>query len=107
MNIGIVQSTLIGVSMAVMIYGQTDSARIVGTVADISGAIISNAVITAKNERTGQERKVVADEHGYYVIPNLTPSSYTVTGQGSGLGPAEYTQIPLSVGQERRLNIIL
>ncbi|PWU12297.1 MAG: hypothetical protein C5B51_00990 [Terriglobia bacterium] len=88
-------------------HAQIDSARIAGTVSDATGAVISNPAITIKDEKTGQERKVVGDERGYYVISNLAPSTYTIRAQGSGLGPADYAQIPLSVGQERTLNIVL
>jgi hypothetical protein len=92
-----VKFSILGLFMMPLMYGQNDSARIAGTVADASGAVIANAAITIKNEKTGQERKVVADDRGFYVIPNLAPSSYTIIGQGSGLGPAQYTEITLSV----------
>src|SRR5207244_2269206 len=32
---------------------------------------------------------------------------YTVTSKGDGLGPSEYKEIHLAIGQERNLNIIL
>src|SRR5258708_23712140 len=93
--------------MSLCAWAQADKARIVGTVTDASGAAIPNASITAKDERTGQERKIDSDDRGYYVIANLTPSTYTVTVKGNGLGPAQYAGVNLSVGQERNLNIIL
>src|SRR5215813_1476275 len=102
-----VRFTLLGAMVLRLAFGQIDAARIVGTVADPSGAVIPNAAIVVKDEKTGQERKVVADERGLYVVPNLAPSTYTVTAQGNGLGPQEYSQIPVSVGQERTLNIVL
>src|SRR5205085_8218172 len=37
----------------------------------------------------------------------LTPSTYKITSEGDGLGPATYDQIQVSVGQERILNIVL
>jgi hypothetical protein len=90
------------------VYGQNDAGRIVGTVTDASSAVVPNAVITVKDEKTGQERKVTADQAGYYIVPNLSASTtYTVTAQGNGLGPTNYSQIPVSVGQERTLNIVV
>ena len=59
------------------------------------------------NERTGQERKVLADTSGYFVVANLAPSTYKITARGNGLGPSETNGIPLSVGQERTLNLVL
>src|SRR5215469_1227167 len=102
-----IRLALLGVMVLRLAIGQNDAARIVGTVADPSGAVIPNAAITIKDEKTGQERKVLADERGYYIAPNLAPSTYSVKAEGKGLGPSEYSQIPLSVGQERTFNIVL
>src|SRR5438105_5906453 len=82
-------------------------ARIAGTVADPSGAVIPNAKVTAKDAKTGQERHATTEEKGYYILTNLTPSIYKVTSEGNGLGPSTYDQIQVSVGQERTLNIVL
>jgi hypothetical protein len=103
----VVSFVLLGAGLSPMLYAQSDVARIVGTVADPTGAVVPNAVITVVNEKTAQERKVVADAAGYFVVANLAPSTYKVTAQGSGLGPSETTGIPLSVGQERTLNIVV
>jgi len=94
-------------TLTLCINAQTDKARIVGTVTDATGAVIPNASITAKDTKTGAERSIAGDERGYYILTNLTPSDYTITAKGNGLGPAEYTEIHLSVGQERVLNIVL
>ncbi len=88
-------------------WAQTDTGRIVGLVSDSSGAIIPNATVTIKNEQTGDERKVTANETGSYFVANLRPASYTVVGKADGLGPTLYTNIRLAVGQERSLNLIL
>ncbi len=42
-----------------------------------------------------------------YVLVNLTPSTYNLTATATGFAPARYTEINLSVGQERPVNIIL
>jgi carboxypeptidase family protein len=99
--------TLLWAIVLPLLFGQNDSGRIAGTVADPTGAVVPNAAIKVVDEKTGQERKVVADSAGYFVIANLAPSTYKVTAQGNGLGPAETAGIPLSVGQERVLNIVV
>jgi hypothetical protein len=48
--------TLIGALALPLVYGQTDTARIVGTVSDPSGAMIPSAAVTIKNEKTGESR---------------------------------------------------
>ncbi|HUS07381.1 MAG TPA: TonB-dependent receptor [Bryobacteraceae bacterium] len=88
-------------------YGQMDSARITGTVTDVSGAVLPNAGITVKNGKTGEQRTVHSNDSGYYMVTNLAPASYSVSAKAEGLGPAEYSEIRLIVGQERTLNLIL
>jgi hypothetical protein len=99
--------TLLWVTTLPVVFGQNDAGRIVGTVADPTGAVVPSASVTVVNEKTGQERKVVADGAGYFVIANLAPATYKVSAQGSGLGPSQMTGVPLSVGQERTLNIVV
>src|SRR5919198_1537041 len=107
MKTRILHILLLGTIGISSIYGQTANGRIVGTVTDPTGAVIPNAAITARDHKTGQERKVLSNETGNYMIPNLAPSTYTVIGQGSGLGPTEITKVPLPVGTERRVNLVL
>ena len=93
--------------LSVCAFAQADKGRIVGTVADVSGAIIPEASIVAKDIKTGAEREAKADAKGYYILTNLNPSTYEVTAKGRDLGPNVYKEINLAVGQERTLNIVL
>jgi len=86
---------------------QVTTADIVGTVTDASGAVVPGASITALNESTGQTRKVDGDTEGYFILPNLPASTYKITAQRNGFGLWESTGIPISVGQERTLKVIL
>src|SRR5579871_942086 len=88
-------------------WAQADRARIAGIVSDSTGAVIPGATVTARDTNTGGERKVTADNAGYYVIANLTPDDYVITGQGKDLGPNEFPGVHLNVGQERTFNLIL
>src|SRR5258707_7851217 len=84
-----------------------DQARIVGTVTDPSGAVIPKATVTATDDKTGFKRQATSDDKGLYIITNLMPSTYTVVGNSQNLGPTEFKEVALSVGQERTLNITL
>ena len=88
-------------------FGQADKGRISGTVLDTSGALIPGASITVKNEKTGETTKWKANDAGNFVVLNLQPSQYSVTGESAGLAPAKYSEIIVSVGQTRNLNIVL
>lgn len=92
---------------ASLLFGQADQARLTGLVSDSSGAVIPGATIKVVNQRTGRDRTVQSDEQGRYSLVNLPASQYKVTGAAADLGPSEYTDITLTAGQERTLNIIL
>src|ERR1051326_6470385 len=90
-----------------VVYSQTATGRFVGTIKDTSGAVIPNAEITVSDEQTAQERKITADATVYYVRPNLGPSTYKIRARGAGLGPSEVAGIPLPVGTERHVDIVV
>lgn len=89
-----------GVSLA-----QSDS-RIAGTVTDTNGAIVAGASVTVKNEKTGEERTVVAKGDGTFIVVALKPSTYTVTASANSL---EFSQkgIELLVGQATNISVVL
>src|SRR3954451_8796198 len=103
----VLRFTLFGALFAALLHGQTDATRIVGIISDASGAVIPGASVTVKNEKTGQARKVSTDEHGFFLVTQLTPSSYGVTVEAPGMAAAEYAGVNLQVGQERVLNLKL
>src|SRR5664279_5821806 len=103
----VLRFTLLGAMALPLVFSQTDSARMTGTVTDASGALIPAASVTVKNEKTGQERKVSADEHGVYVAQQLQPSTYSLTAIAPGMAATQFTGISLQVGQERTVNITL
>ena len=90
-----------------LIFAQIDAGRFVGTVTDASGASVPNASISVVNEKTGQERKVTADGSGAFVVPNLASSTYKISIQTPGFAEWKATGVPISVGQERTLNVNL
>jgi hypothetical protein len=89
------------------VFAQTDAGRIAGVVRDPAGAVVSGANVTAKNERTGEERNVTADAEGVYQIPALKASNYTVTVTAPNFAANTFTHVQLNVGQEQKLDIAL
>src|SRR6267378_1259407 len=85
---------------------QTDQGRIVGTVTDANGAVVPGASISIKSERTGEERTATTNEAGYYSIPGLRPSLYSVTATAQNL-TVRLTNVQLLVGQELNLGLTL
>ena len=87
-------------------FAQADQGRIVGTVTDANGGIVPGATVVIKNDRTGEERTATTNESGYYVVPALKPSLYTVTANAQSL-TVRLSNVQLLVGQELNLPLSL
>jgi len=101
----VLRFTLLGALALPLVYGQTDTARIVGIVSDPSDAVIPTATVTVKNEKTGLTRKVTVNERGEYLVSQLPPASYDVSVEVAGMAKAEFSGVTLQVGQEKTLNV--
>jgi hypothetical protein len=66
------------------VFGQTDTARIQGSVMDPSGAAIPGATIAVRNTDTNATVTVTSDSSGNFAVPALPRGNYeaTVTDQG-------------------------
>jgi len=87
-------------------FAQAD-ARFVGVVLDPSGAVVPGATVVVKNERTGEERTVVSNAEGRYIVPNLRPSVYTIRATFGQLAPLQFDGLQLVAAQEFALDLTL
>ena len=88
-------------------HAQTDQSKLSGTVRDSSGGFVAGAMVTARNERTGEERSQTTGDGGVFLIANLKPSTYTIKASKDGFSIVEYTQMVIAVGQELALDLQL
>src|SRR3954467_582712 len=73
---------------------QTDSGRIGGTVLDSSNAPVPDADVKVTNEKTGEVRVTKTNAVGFFVVPSLKPSNYTVSIAKSGFSVLEFKELP-------------
>ncbi|MES1257830.1 MAG: carboxypeptidase regulatory-like domain-containing protein, partial [Acidobacteriota bacterium] len=85
------------------IHGQ-GFGTIVGTVTDPSGAIIPGARLTITDEATTASRDTKTNDQGYYVVPSLRPSNYTVTVNAAGFAPSVRKGIVLQADETATVN---
>lgn len=85
---------------------QSENGQIAGAVTDQNGALVPGANITAKNEKTGEQRTATTSSDGSYSISSLKPSSYTLTVTSAGLATTA-TNVQLVVGQTLKLDLVL
>ena len=80
-----------------IIFGQTETGEITGTVFDPSGAIVVNSTVTVKAPATGLSRRTTTTGDGTFFFPNLAPGTYILSAESTGFATIEQ-QVQLTVG---------
>jgi len=84
-----------------------ETATILGTVKDASGAAVAGANVTARNTDTQLSRAVTTESDGNYRIPALPVGSYEVRTEHEGFQAAVRTGLVLTVDLQAVVNISL
>src|SRR5260370_34065971 len=78
------------------VFAQFDSGQISGFVRDESGAVVPGAVVTARNEGTGEERRTTTNADGYYVFPQLFVGRYSIVADAAAFNKVLNTWVVLN-----------
>jgi hypothetical protein len=89
------------------VFAQTNTATLSGTVVDQHGAIVPGAAVTVLNPATSLERRATAAADGHFVVPLLSPGTYTVKAEHQGFAVCEIRNVILNVGDDKLLQIQL
>jgi hypothetical protein len=86
-------------------WGQSAGGAIQGTVVDPSGAVLSGAIVTARNMGTGVTTTATTTSAGVYALPNLPPGPYAVTVEAPGM--KKYVQEGITVSTNSTVGLDL
>src|ERR1700736_5658632 len=101
-----VLGTILGVLFfSLALFAQGDFGRILGTVTDPSGAVISGATVSIIDTQRGLARTLTTDQAGEYNAPTLIPSTYTVRVESPGFQTLNRENVLLEVGKEIRVDL--
>src|SRR5439155_693620 len=81
-------------------------AQLSGTVQDVSGRVIVNATVTARQTDTNRTYTAQSNTVGYYFLPSLPPGAYELSAAYPGFAKYTQTGIQLSVGQTATVNTV-
>jgi hypothetical protein len=99
-----------GVSLIVLLFcalvGAQSTGTVIGTVADQSGAVVSNAQVTLHNEGTGDTRSTTSNDSGYFSFAALTSGSYTIKVSAPNFKSFERKGITVRPGDLRNVSDI-
>lgn len=87
--------------------GQSNTGRILGTVADPTGAAVAGASVSVTDEQRGTSRSLVTTPTGQYVAPNLTPGMYRVRVEAKGFKSTERSAIEVAVASDSQIDFAL
>ncbi len=90
-----------------LMSAQSTGGRILGRVADPSGAVLAGVKVTATNEATGGSREAQTNEAGDYVLVEIPPGTYTVQYELTGFKKNVQKGIIVDVNQVVTLNSAL
>src|SRR5215831_13200823 len=82
---------------------QTTSATLTGTVFDASGAVVPDAMVTLKNEASGDTRTTKTNGEGYFTFAAVPPATYTVTVEKENFKTWAAKSIALTSDDKRNL----
>ncbi len=92
---------------AVIVNAQVDTATIVGTVQDSSGAVVPGVTVTATEVNTSIKTSTHADASGNYVITPLKIGNYSVSVEAQGFKRETRGGIVLQVQDRVRVDFTL
>jgi len=93
--------------IAGLLYGQFETAEVLGTVRDSSGAAIPKADVTLTNMDTGIQAKTTTDDNGNYDFFNVRIGRYSIVVEHAGFSKATATDVAASVGARQRVDLAM
>jgi hypothetical protein len=90
-----------------LLVAQSTGGRILGRVADPTGAVLAQVRVTATNEATGVSRNTQTNDNGDYVFPEVPVGTYTLDFDLSGFKKSVRHGIILDLNQVIPLNMVM
>src|SRR5258708_33767768 len=92
---------------SVPLLAQVGKSGLTGTVTDVSGAIVPNVKVTAKNDATNLTWSAVTSASGAYFIQDLPVGRYSITAEAPGFQRSVVQNFVTEVDRVSSVNITL
>ncbi len=89
------------------LFGQFDTAEVLGAVRDPSGAAIPKANVTLLNQDTGIQARATTDDNGFFDFFNVRVGRYTVTVEHAGFSKFTAADITVNVNARQRVDVTM
>ena len=83
--------SVLGILLLVSLsFAQTFNATVVGKVTDANGASVAGASVTITQTATNRAQSAVTNDEGEFVLPQLSPGSYTLRVEANNFKVCEF-----------------
>lgn len=89
------------------LLGQFETAEVLGTVTDASGAAVPQASVTLTNQDTGIQAKATTGENGNYNFFNVRVGRYAIVVERDGFAKFTTSNVTVNVNARQRVNVTL
>ena len=90
-----------------VVFAQSTTSTLTGSVTDSSGAVVGGAAITLSNAATGVNYNARTDDSGTYRVTQLPPGNYSMKVESTGFTTQNLQAITLVVDQQARQDVKL
>jgi len=94
-------------AFAVSVHAQSTFGSVLGTVQDVTQAVVPGATVTLHSEDDNSDRQVVSGPTGDYQFVNLKPGRYFVKACASGFADAQVAAFELTPRQAARVDVVM
>jgi hypothetical protein len=94
-------------AMALPAAAQFETATVLGSVRDNTGAVVPGATVVLTSLDTGLAQQKATDPAGNYEFFNVRIGSYRLTAELSGFATAVADQVRVAVGSRQRVDLVL
>lgn len=105
--LGIGATLLTAILLLSPLYGQFDTATVLGTVRDETGGVIPGVTITLTNVQTGISQTTVSDDNGNYQFVNVRAGLYRVGAELVGFATAVADRVTVAVNSRQRVDLAM
>lgn len=92
---------------AILLFGQFETAEVLGTVHDSSGAVLPKADVVLLNQDTGILVKTTTDDNGNYDFFNVRAGKYAITVEATGFTKFTTKDVIVNVSARQRVDATL
>ncbi len=103
----VVLSAVALLAIAPVMRAQFDTATVLGTIRDPSGAVVARAAVMLKNVDTGISARFATDANGNYEFLNVQVGTYRLEAVASGFSTSVAESFRVTVNARQRVDLVL